>query len=97
MNSNDKLLMSISQKTERILYNTKEQEQNDTPHAKVIFNNTLISSKLIGSYNRSNILAACEIGRYFGVSLEKTKEAIESYCPANNRSQLLKTSQILLF
>ena len=92
-NSNDKLLMSISQKTERILYNTTEQEQSDSPYAKVIFNNTLISSKLIGSYNRSNILAACEIGRYFGVSLEKTKEAIESYCPANNRSQLLETNK----
>ena len=92
VNSNDKLLMSISQKTERILYNTKKQEQINTPYAKVIFNNLLISSKLIGSYNRSNILAACKIGHYFDVSLEKIKEAIENYCPTNNRSQLLKTS-----
>ncbi len=92
VNSNDKLLMSISQKTERILYNTKKQEQINTPHAEVIFNNLLISSKLIGSYNRSNILAACKIGHYFDVSLEKIKEAIENYCPTNNRSQLLKTS-----
>ncbi|MBL6664039.1 MAG: UDP-N-acetylmuramoyl-tripeptide--D-alanyl-D-alanine ligase [Flavobacteriales bacterium] len=93
VNANDKLLMSISENTERILYNTIEQEQSNSPFAEVIFNDSLISSQLIGDYNRTNILAACEIGHYFGVSLENTKEAIESYTPSNNRSQLLKTNR----
>lgn len=91
VNANDKMLMSISENTERILYNVKEQEENNSPFAEVIYNGYLISSKLIGDYNRTNILAACEIGYYFGVSLEKIKEAIESYIPSNNRSQLLET------
>ena len=93
VNANDKLLMSISENTERVLYNTKEQEQSNSPFAEVIYNGSLISSQLIGDYNRTNILAACEIGHYFGVSLEKTKEAIESYTTSNNRSQLLETSR----
>ena len=91
VNANDKMLMSISENTERILYNVKEQEENNSPFAEVIYNGYLISSQLIGDYNRTNILAACEIGYYFGVSLEKIKEAIESYIPSNNRSQLLET------
>ena len=93
VNANDKLLKSISENTERILYNINEQEQSNSPFAEVIYNGSLISSQLIGDYNRTNILAACEIGRYFGVSLEKTKEAIESYTPSNNRSQLLETNR----
>jgi len=93
VNANDKLLMSMSENTERVLFNEKEQEQNNTSFAEVIYNGSLISSQLIGDYNRTNILAACEIGHYFGVSLNKIKEAIESYAPSNNRSQLLKTSR----
>ncbi len=93
VNANDKLLMSISENTKRILYNIKEQELSNSPFAEVVFNDSLISSQLIGDYNRTNILAACEIGHYFGVSLENTKEAIESYTPSNNRSQLLKTNR----
>ena len=93
VNANDKLLMSISENTERVLYNMKEQEQSNSPFAEVIYNSFIISSQLIGDYNRTNILAACKIGHYFGVSLEKTKEAIESYTPSNNRSQLLETSR----
>ena len=93
VNANDKLLKSISENTDRILYNINEQDQSNSPFAEVIYNGSLISSQLIGDYNRTNILAACEIGRYFGVSLEKTKEAIESYTPSNNRSQLLETNR----
>ena len=59
--------------------------------AEAIFNESLISSQLIGNYNRTNILAACEIGSYFGVTLENIKDAIKSYIPSNNRSQLFKT------
>ena len=91
VNANDKLLMSISENTERVLYNLKKQEQSNTMFAEAIFNESLISSQLIGNYNRTNILAACEIGSYFGVTLENIKDAIKSYIPSNNRSQLFKT------
>ena len=91
VNANDKLLMSISENTERVLYNIKKQEQSNTMFAEAIFNESLISSQLIGNYNRTNILAACEIGSYFGVTLKNIKDAIKSYIPSNNRSQLFKT------
>ncbi len=91
VNANDKLLMSISQNTMRVLYNIKKQEQSNSIFAEAIYNESLISSQLIGDYNRTNILAACEIGSYFGVTLENIKDAIKSYTPSNNRSQLFKT------
>lgn len=55
-----------------------------------------IESKLIGSYNYENIMAAVAIGNYFKISPERIKEAIESYEPANNRSQIIRTASNIL-
>lgn len=60
------------------------------PFVVVTSNEITITSNLIGSYNATNICAAITIGRLFGVADLKIKEAIESYTPANNRSQLLE-------
>ena len=92
VNACDKLLMSISSGINRISYNTEKQSNTDSPFAEVSYKNHHISSKLIGDYNRTNILAACEIGSYFGLSTEEIKTAIEGYTPSNNRSQLIKTT-----
>jgi UDP-N-acetylmuramoyl-tripeptide--D-alanyl-D-alanine ligase len=56
----------------------------------------ILSTKLFGRYNAENILAAACIGHFFGVEPEKLKEAIESYQPQNNRSQVLQTRSNLL-
>ena len=53
-------------------------------------------SNLTGDYNRYNIAAAVEIGRYFGVADERIGEAILSFSPDNNRSQAVKTERNLL-
>jgi UDP-N-acetylmuramoyl-tripeptide--D-alanyl-D-alanine ligase len=60
---------------------------------KIIFNDIVISSNLVGVYNAHNILAALTIGLHFGVEVEKIKQAIENYIPSNNRSQILKTGK----
>lgn len=49
----------------------------------------LIQTQLIGKYNFANIATALCIGKYFGVPHEKMDEAILSYQPRNNRSQIL--------
>jgi len=49
-----------------------------------------LNSNLIGDFNFENILAAACIGNYFGVNPLKIQEAIKSYHPTNNRSQLIK-------
>ena len=53
-----------------------------------------INSHLIGNYNFNNISAAITIGHYFNVDLEAIKYAIESYCPENNRSQIIEKNSV---
>lgn len=55
-----------------------------------------ISSKLVGSYNANNILAAVTVGVYFGVALSDCVAAIEEYTPSNHRSQLENTGRNFL-
>jgi UDP-N-acetylmuramoyl-tripeptide--D-alanyl-D-alanine ligase len=54
-------------------------------------------SHLIGYYNFQNIQTAVTIGRYFKVPHTKIKQAIESYDPKNNRSQILKKGSNVFF
>lgn len=50
-----------------------------------------VQTQLIGEYNFPNALAAVAIGCFFGIEPHKIDEALASYTPQNNRSQLKKT------
>ncbi len=56
-------------------------------------NNYQVNSQLIGSYNVSNMLSAACVGHYFGVSAADIADALATYTPQNNRSQLTKTER----
>ncbi|MFD0964712.1 UDP-N-acetylmuramoyl-tripeptide--D-alanyl-D-alanine ligase [Pseudofulvibacter geojedonensis] len=60
------------------------------PNVRVAFDDSVIHSNLIGSYNFTNISAAICIGKYFKVSDNNIKNAIENYIPTNNRSQIVE-------
>ena len=68
------------------------------PFVEIGYSDLTISTHLIGLYNANNINAALTIGKYFGVNDNTIKEALESYIPENNRSQLISkgTNQIIL-
>ena len=53
-------------------------------------NQRRVTTHLPGSYNFDNICAALAIGKHFGVIDEDAHEAIASYEPDNNRSQVVK-------
>lgn len=55
-----------------------------------------VRSKLIGSYNADNVMAALCVASYFNVSAKEAVKAIEDYVPSNNRSQLTRTGRNLL-
>jgi UDP-N-acetylmuramoyl-tripeptide--D-alanyl-D-alanine ligase len=59
------------------------------PFVSLLVKGNQINSHLIGLYNATNICAAIAIGEYFSVNIEQIKSAIESYIPANNRSQII--------
>jgi UDP-N-acetylmuramoyl-tripeptide--D-alanyl-D-alanine ligase len=52
-----------------------------------------LKTRLTGSYNFENILAAACAGIYFGIEPGQIKDAVESYLPENNRSQVIVTSR----
>lgn len=54
------------------------------------------SSLLTGTYNAVNIAAGICIGVYFKVPENDIKEAIASYSPQNNRSQIIKSGSTTL-
>ncbi|WP_343485458.1 UDP-N-acetylmuramoyl-tripeptide--D-alanyl-D-alanine ligase [Allomuricauda sp. d1] len=70
-------------------YFTIELVQSN-PFVELKVEGTIISTQLIGAYNFQNCCVAVLIGKYFNVPMDATKEAIESYVPKNNRSQLIE-------
>ncbi len=66
------------------------QLEESTPNVKVSYQNLTIKSNLVGAYNFTNIAAAITIGHYFKIDIQLIKNAIESYIPKNNRSQIIK-------
>ena len=55
-----------------------------------------VETHLAGAYNATNVAAAIAVGLHFGVTLEEAIEAVSSYVPKNNRSQMEKTERNLL-
>lgn len=89
----------------RITFSQKDTSANifindvsANPFVKIKTLGIEIKSHLIGLYNANNINAAITIGNYFGVSENNIKDAIESYIPENNRSQLINknSNEIIL-
>ncbi|MFJ1366119.1 UDP-N-acetylmuramoyl-tripeptide--D-alanyl-D-alanine ligase [Capnocytophaga canimorsus] len=57
---------------------------------QVRYNQKIINTHLVGTYNFSNVVAAITFGRFFKMSEEAIKRGVEKYVPKNNRSQLIK-------
>lgn len=57
-----------------------------------------IKTQLVGDYNFPNVLAAITVGKYFKVTDQRIKSAIQNYLPSNSRSQLIEkgTNKIIL-
>lgn len=48
-------------------------------------------TRLTGAYNFHNLACALAVGKYYGIPMEKALEAVATYEPTNNRSQIVKT------
>jgi UDP-N-acetylmuramoyl-tripeptide--D-alanyl-D-alanine ligase len=105
VNFDDPIQEEKTKNIERYTFSNKNKECNvyienctANPMVSINYNNIEIKSHLIGLYNANNINAAITIGKYFGVSEQGIKEAIECYIPENNRSQLVSknSNEIIL-
>ncbi|OCB74361.1 UDP-N-acetylmuramoyl-tripeptide--D-alanyl-D-alanine ligase [Flavobacterium crassostreae] len=73
-------------------------EIHAAPFVTIKYSNHTIKTQLIGLYNAYNIAAAISIGTYFKITATSIQEALETYTPNNNRSQLIPkgSNQIIL-
>ena len=95
VNANDPNQVLYSKSLSKVSFGNEDQDYpiqllDATNTLLLRFKNMEIKTNLIGIYNFHNLAAAISIGDYFGVSKEKIKDAIESYIPTNNRSQLIE-------
>ncbi len=102
LNIDDSLLTTLTKHKQIHTYGTSDSA--DT-HGKITGQNPFVSleftgkdkqtytvnTKLFGTYNLYNILAAIAIGQYFNIPDKDIAAAIEEYEPRNNRSQIKKT------
>ena len=56
-----------------------------------------LNTQLYGSFQKTNVLAAVAIGRYFKVSDKAIKNAIATYQPRNNRSETMEWGSNTVF
>ncbi|ACY40132.1 UDP-N-acetylmuramoyl-tripeptide-D-alanyl-D-alanine ligase [Blattabacterium sp. (Blattella germanica) str. Bge] len=110
VNGDDPIQLDKSIGMKRYIFSEKEDKKSNVK-IKYLWNqvgcdlksilyvdNTKISSSLIGNYNLYNIASAISIGKYFKISLEKIKKAVEEYIPKNHRSQIMnkKNTKIII-
>ena len=97
VNNEDNLLLELASNIKKTTYGKSgDYAGTITSHIPFIslqFRKHLINSTLIGNYQFYNIMLAITIGKYFRISDDNIKQAIDNYTPKNNRSQIIKTEK----
>ena len=99
VNKDNELLMQLANSINKVTYGTgndadvKGKLLSANPYLSVEWNGHKIDTQLVGDYNFENVMAAICIGKYFKVDDNDIVEALSSYCPTNNRSQVIETGK----
>ena len=78
---------------EAIGYSKEGVKIKSIPFLELGFEDAVLKTQLVGAYNAANVLAALKLAWFFDVAREDALQAIASYVPSNNRSQLVKTEK----
>jgi UDP-N-acetylmuramoyl-tripeptide--D-alanyl-D-alanine ligase len=92
VNEDDEHLSRMGKRLQQKVTYTKKDlgDYMAVPQLVFKYNNTTVSSSLMGDYNLDNINTAITIGSYFEVEDKHIVEAIEAYKPDNNRSEIIQ-------
>lgn len=99
VNHDNELLMGLAKDTKKVTYGTTAEADvsgkilSANPYLSVEWNGKKIDTQLVGDYNFENVMAAICIGKHFKVNDDDIVEALASYCPTNNRSQVIETGK----
>lgn len=99
VNKDNDLLMNLAHNINKVTYGTTNaadvvgKMHSANPYLSVEWNGQIIDTQLVGDYNFENVMAAICIGSYFKVAENDIVDALSSYCPTNNRSQVIETGK----
>lgn len=99
VNHDNELLMELAKDIKKVTYGTGKDADvqgkilSADPYLSVKWNGKKIDTQLVGDYNFENVMAAICVGTYFKVDTNDICEALSSYCPTNNRSQVIETGK----
>ncbi len=110
INGNDAILLDLAKDLSKIYYgeriefdvhgklfeNSEFVEFKWNVSAKSLENQPLVKTQMFGQYNFINLLCAACIGNYFNVKESDVNDALSSYSPEMNRSQVKKTESNIL-
>lgn len=99
VNHDNELLMGLAKDIKKVTYGSTAKADvsgrilSANPYLSVEWNGKKIGTQLVGDYNFENVMAAICIGKYFKVNDDDIVDALSSYCPTNNRSQVIETGR----
>ena len=83
--------------TDPVLFPAEDLKLIDAnPYLIIKLGDQEVQTNLVGRYNYGNIAAAVAVGREFGVADAQILEAIASYIPENQRSQIIKKDSVTI-
>jgi UDP-N-acetylmuramoyl-tripeptide--D-alanyl-D-alanine ligase len=71
-----------------------EPQDSDNGFLTINYRKKRVGTNLVGDYNMPNLVLALGVGEYFGCDPDLMIDAIQSYQPTNNRSQLMKIDEV---
>ena len=100
LNNDDEMLRRLSTDIKSIKYGKSGdivgEELPSSIFSELIYNGNKISSHLIGDYQFYNIMLAICVADYFNIKEKNIINAIKSYKPVNNRSQVIESKNNLI-
>jgi UDP-N-acetylmuramoyl-tripeptide--D-alanyl-D-alanine ligase len=99
VHGDDPMLMELSEGMIRKTFGQTEEQDyvirldKGNLFLKVSYQEKKLQTQLLGDYNYSNVAVALAVGSFFQVETDRMLQAIAAYKPANQRSQLVETSE----
>ncbi len=90
IDATDAKQLKLTENIKRIALEPSISISSTQPLLALNYNNEIINTQLIGTYNLNNLKAAIAIGEYYKITRKNIITGLSNYKPTNNRSQIVK-------
>lgn len=90
IDATDAKQIELTKSIQRIPLDSTITISSRQPFLSINYNNEIINTQLIGTYNLNNLKAAISIGQHYKITRKNIITGLSNYKPTNNRSQIVK-------